>query len=177
MRPEERPIQWHNAEVISRFQSLWDSGISTQRIADELGITKHSVIGKAHRMHALHPEMFAPRPSPIKHLPDWQTRDKKIRRAPTHTLPKLAHSQPIKTTTAAIKASPGKIEPCNYPTETNSWPRYKACGIPSIPGKPYCAHHCLSCFVALNSEEGKRIRAGWRRVANVIRCAELRATA
>jgi len=161
MRPEERHIDWNNADLISRFQSLWDSGLSTQRIADALGITKNAVVGKAHRMHALHPEMFAPRPSPIKHRPEWQTREKKIRRAPTHTLPRLAKVEPIKTTVAAIRAHPGKIEPCNYPTETGSWPRYKSCGIPSVPGKPYCAHHCLSCFVAINSDEGRAIRKAW----------------
>ena len=170
MRPEERPIDWDNAETMSHFRSLWDSGLSTRLIGEQLGVSKNSVVGKAHRMHILHPEMFAPRPSPIKNIqnrkPSWRD-EKPSRRAAASTLPKLGAIAPVKTTVAAIRAHPGKIEPCNYPTETGSWPRYKSCGIMSVPGKPYCAHHCLSCFVAINSKEGKAIRAAWSAVPPV----------
>lgn len=154
IRAEER-FDWTDDATLSRFRSLWDQGLSTSRIGEALGVSKNAIVGKAHRLG------FPARPSPIQHRPDYLTREKKIRRAPTETLPKLTAIQPLKTTVAAIRARPGKVEPCNYPTETNSWPRYRLCGIPSIPGKPYCAHHCLSCFVAINSAEGKAIREAW----------------
>jgi GcrA cell cycle regulator len=168
MRPEIHHLVWDNAETMSLFRSLWDQGLSTQRIADRLGVTKNSVVGKAHRMHVEHPEMFAPRPSPILNRTGKPPGAKTIKQAPSQTLPAITTRLfEIKQRVVAIRAPTMRCEPCNYPISTGSFPRYEFCGIPSVPGKPYCAHHCLSCYVAINSEAGKAIRKAWSAIPPV----------
>jgi GcrA cell cycle regulator len=152
-------VRWESEETMSRFRSLWDEGVSTRVIGEQLGCSKNSVVGKAHREHRANPSTFAPRPSPIPES-TGRPRVKVIRRESKALLPQLG--APVIEPTVAIKPAPLKVEPCVYPTETGGWPKLKYCDIPSMPGKPYCAAHCLSCYIAINSKDGKRIREGWK---------------
>ncbi|MEA2754265.1 MAG: GcrA cell cycle regulator [Aliidongia sp.] len=47
-------------ERVDELGKLWTEGLSTAEIGRRLGITKNSVVGKAHRLE------LAPRPSPVK---------------------------------------------------------------------------------------------------------------
>src|ERR1700728_1782906 len=47
-------------ERVDALATLWSEGHSTAEIGRRLGITKNSVVGKAHRLS------LAPRPSPVK---------------------------------------------------------------------------------------------------------------
>lgn len=46
-------------KTIARLRGLWDEGLSTSKIAKQLGRSKNSVVGKAHRLN------LPSRPSPI----------------------------------------------------------------------------------------------------------------
>src|SRR3954471_13325085 len=52
--------EW-SAEDIARARALWDEGLTGTDIARELGCSRNSLIGLAHR------NKFTPRPSPIRH--------------------------------------------------------------------------------------------------------------
>ncbi|HWK45411.1 MAG TPA: GcrA family cell cycle regulator [Stellaceae bacterium] len=47
-------------ELIDALGKLWSEGLSTAEIGRRLGVTKNSVVGKAHRLS------LTPRPSPLK---------------------------------------------------------------------------------------------------------------
>jgi len=49
------------AERIVALRALWAEGLSTAEIGTRLGVSKNTVIGKAHRLH------LPARPSPIRH--------------------------------------------------------------------------------------------------------------
>ncbi len=49
--------------LITNLAKLWDEGHSTAEIGRRLGISRNSVIGKAHRL------ALSPRPSPLKRPP------------------------------------------------------------------------------------------------------------
>jgi len=72
-----------DAAAIRKLGELWGEGLSAQRIADQLGTTKNSTIGKSHRLG------LPARPSPIHRDPNAPP-PVYVRRAPAITLPKLA---------------------------------------------------------------------------------------
>lgn len=146
-------VMWDNSEVMSRFRALWDEGVSTRLIGERLGCSKNAVVGKAHREH------FPARPSPIALRTGKPIGAKNIRRECEKLLPQL--NATVTKPVAPIHASRTRIEPCAYPINQAGFPKFKLCEIPSMPGKPYCAAHCLICFIATNRPEGKRIRAEW----------------
>ncbi len=49
-----------DAEAISRLSTFWAEGHSTAEIGRRMGLTKNSIVGKAHRLN------LPPRPSPIR---------------------------------------------------------------------------------------------------------------
>ena len=51
-------MEWPDA-MIQRLRTLWDEGHSTGKIAARLGVSKNSIVGKAHRL------ALPGRPSPI----------------------------------------------------------------------------------------------------------------
>lgn len=46
---EDGNLEW-TTEDINRLRKLWDDGVKTREIAEDLGRTKNAVIGKARRM-------------------------------------------------------------------------------------------------------------------------------
>ena len=57
MKPHQL-VAW-TPEAIATLTRLWDSGLTTGRIANVLGTSRNSIIGKARRLK------LTPRPSPI----------------------------------------------------------------------------------------------------------------
>ena len=143
-----------------RLRVLWAEGHSTSDIGRRMGITKNSVIGKAHRLD------LPARPSPIRGRVPGAPRPR-IQRAPRVTLLALASTAPI--IVAARKAPPQPPKPpaapkrrpeaetllpragtpprwglCQWPMEAGGW-----CGDTAISGKPYCRHHHSIAFVRI----------------------------
>jgi GcrA cell cycle regulator len=58
-KPENTPTVWTQA-LREQLVELWDSGIPVSEIALKMGLTKNTVVGKAHRLFC------KPRQSPIK---------------------------------------------------------------------------------------------------------------
>jgi GcrA cell cycle regulator len=139
---------WTDPQVIARCRELWDQGDSTSAIARKLGTTKCSVVGKAHRLH------FPPRPSPIR---ERTGRPRAARRAEAQTLPPL----PSAPKPAPIAFRPPRIASCAFPIDQPGFPKFRFCGEPSVPGKPYCLAHCRTCYVPPDDKQGKRIIAAW----------------
>ncbi len=147
------------------LRQLWDEGLSATEIGRTMGISKHAVAGKAHRLN------LTPRPSPIRTRNPGDPAKPKIKRAPKVTLPgvaspktnrttpverhtasgraRLALSGPTLPTLAAERSvnpthrvaarPPGQLRECQWPL-TNGRP-WRFCCVETVPGKPYCAAH------------------------------------
>lgn len=107
-------MEW-NEPLINRLRSLWDKGLSTAAIGRELGVSKNSVVGKAHRLDL--PE----RPSPIKRLYNTPKAPPRPKRAGATTLPPLASAVTALAAPVPSKPAPAvrRIQPLPVrPVET-----------------------------------------------------------
>ena len=156
----DRP--WTPAEV-TELMRLWATGLSTYKIADAMGRSKNSVVGKAHRLG------LPARPSPIirkGQYPARPHRDRPAVRSARETLPPMLSGTAeyvaqisilvdvFKTASEALpklklpmvlKARPVKTVKCCWPVgDARPW---VFCNAPSMWARPYCLEHCKVAYV------------------------------
>lgn len=83
-------------EATVQLRSLWVEGHSTAEIGRRLGVSKHAVVGKAHRLD------LPARPSPIRRDPNAAPRQPAPRCVPISTLPPLSTEQVAPSTTSPV---------------------------------------------------------------------------
>lgn len=130
------------------MRQLWDQRepqLSTAKIGVELGKTKNSVVGMAHRLG------LEARPSPIKRpgSPDYKgPRVRLSKRGAKKTLPQVEAPAP------EPPAPRGPVKPCRFLIKTGreagGMPIY--CDEPTRPlpegGGPYCRAHAALCYTS-----------------------------
>lgn len=148
---------WSGADII-HLTDLWNQTapeLSTSKIAEIMGRSKNSIVGKAHRLD------LPMRPSPI--IRDGATRERPAlrpsRSGKKQTLPtiEIASTRPNFAKQAAQQApDPRPVEPrgpCRFPMWGHQErppvpPRF--CCAPCRPvtegGGPYCLEHAAICF-------------------------------
>ena len=142
-------------DQIARLRVLWDEGHSTAAIGRHLGVSKNSIVGKAHRIDL--PE----RPSPIVRNGERQ-RPGVQRHYHTQTLPPLASlatvtpiilaprkPKPPATAPTQPTPAPRKLpsKPCCWPIGEPGTKAFRFCGADSEPGKPHCSEHTKRAYV------------------------------
>ena len=169
-------MEW-TTEAIDRLRALWAEGHSTAEIGRRMGVSKNSVVGKAHRLH------LPARPSPIRRDPA-APRPVSAGRRPT--LPPLrvvvAEPAPVSRLTpqpasgavpAARPAPPARaaapaaataeapartasvLRPfarpsarsCCWPIGEPGTPGFRFCTAEALTGKPYCPEHASVAYV------------------------------
>ena len=167
-------MEWSD-DIIARLRALWAEGLTTAEIGRRLGISKNSVVGKAHRLD------LPARPSPIRRdaFHNVQRRAPAPRRVQGATLPPLSSAIPTasgspvsagldRALTRAIESTvdagrpaaatrPGLISPvarpvprgavCCWPIGEPGTPAFHFCGAAAMSGKPYCASHAEIAYV------------------------------
>jgi len=132
---------------------LWEAGRSASEIGRLLGVSKNSVVGKAHRMK------LKARPSPIKRGASPQVR--RVAVAPLSkpavqppTAPKVAVPQaaapapaPAARPSRTVARAGGKGPNCLWPIGDPGDQDFHFCGAPAVPGKPYCDEHCARAYI------------------------------
>lgn len=166
-------------ERVSELTRLWSTGLSASEIGKILGVSKNSVVGKAHRMK------LESRPSPIKRNPNGQPRRSRAarsRRIPMSDSPLPGAAAPTRPTiapppgmsvresdvdAAAAKAlqgaaravsrtaAGGRSTACLWPIGDPGDPDFHFCGAPAVPGKPYCASHCAKAYIVKNRSDSE----------------------
>jgi GcrA cell cycle regulator len=78
-------MDW-NDDTIAKIRALWGEGLSTAEIGRRMGVSKNSIVGKAHRLN------LPPRPSPIRREGPVVVRPRVVqpRRVMGPTLPSFA---------------------------------------------------------------------------------------
>jgi GcrA cell cycle regulator len=132
-------------ERVAELIRLWEAGQSASVIGKMLGVSKNSVVGKAHRMK------LRSRPSPIK-------RDA-IRKATAKPAPILS-PRPVQIAPrpAAPRPAPrrtGKGPHCLWPFGDPGTPEFHFCEDDAVPGKPYCEAHCAKAYINKSRSEDR----------------------
>ena len=149
-------MEWSEAQIYE-LRAGWYSGLSTAAIGRRMGISKNSVVGKAHRLD------LPPRPSPIRRVAGSGPNAAKPRRHyPVPMLPALAcivtplpkiaaaavvRLSPVKPVVVELIPKAGRVEPCCWPLGEPGTKKFHFCGDPSAPGRVYCADHCKDAYV------------------------------
>ncbi len=121
-----KPKTW-TPERIETLKALWNDGLSAAEIAEEIGVSKNTVIGKAYRLD------LERRPSPIKPKPK----------------PKLVDlTQPFPTTD-----QPHEPVGCRWIEGDVQEGEWRYCQAPQKTGSSYCEHHHPRCYRRANAEE------------------------
>ena len=145
MRPFETE-QWP-APTVERLTKLWADGMSQSEIGVQLGVSKSAIGGKIHRLD------LPRRPNPAgtgrshqKKRPPGAGRDHHGAADDPDAKPMRAEDR---RPPEAPTERPGVDLPRLFPRLSEcAWPMnngkpWRSCGDPVVPGKPYCAKHCL----------------------------------
>jgi len=158
-------MDW-NDETIARLRQFWTEGHSTAEIGRRMGVSKNSVVGKAHRLD------LAARPSPIRRtiVGEAVYRAPNPRRASGPTLPSFANvpavgipvslpslppaaPEPASSaavappTLRAVTTRSARLVPCCWPIGEPGTKIFRFCDADAMGGKPYCTEHAQIAYV------------------------------
>jgi len=133
-------VDW-NDEIIAKLRMMWVNGLSTAEIGRCLNVSKHAVIGKAHRLN------LPARPSPIKIGGKWsETRKQYVKqRESREAVQAIVAVKPIQIALEQPKPSRARVEPCSWVEGVKG--RWRYCDQPSAPGRVYCHDHCAVAYL------------------------------
>ena len=123
-------------ERVADLKRLWETGKSASEIGKILGVSKNSVVGKAHRLQ------LRGRPSPIRRI--------SLPKVKVKARPEPAPSRPVIVAQPAPLPRPrraGKGPKCLWPIGDPGEPDFHFCEGQAVPGKPYCAEHCARAYI------------------------------
>jgi len=144
-------------ERVAELMRLWEAGRSASEIGRLLGVSKNSVVGKAHRMK------LKARPSPIKRGSTPHVR--RVAVAPVSkpaaqvaAAPKAVETRvpaPAPRPVRAVARANGKGPNCLWPIGDPGDQDFHFCGAPAVAGKPYCDEHCARAYIVRNRPDSE----------------------
>ena len=153
-------MNW-TGERAELLKKLWGDGLSASQIAAELGgITRNSVIGKAHRMGLetrakQGPRMpdnrpRKPKPSRISNVLFSGYRPGRQLPAPRKKsavlAPSTAPAESFRCTIMDLEDHPATPKRCRWPVGDPRGEEFLFCGAKPIQGLPYCDYHARMAY-------------------------------
>ena len=146
-------------ERVAELMRLWEAGRSASEIGRLLGVSKNSVVGKAHRMK------LKARPSPIKRGSTPHVRRVAVSPVSKPAAQAAAASKAVETRVPAQAPAPrpvravartnGKGPNCLWPIGDPGDQDFHFCGAPAVAGKPYCDEHCARAYIVRNRSDSE----------------------
>ena len=115
---------------LERLKKLWDEGLPITKIGLELGVSRNSIAGKAHRLG------LPKRNSPISK--SGEPRKNKI----TSNF-ETSKELPLKILLREVEWSRNR---CCWPIGDPKLPGFSFCGTSIVPGRPYCEEHSILAY-------------------------------
>ncbi len=137
-------------ERVSELTRLWEAGHSASAIGKQLGVSKNSVVGKAHRMK------LQARPSPIKRdgVKKARPRASVIVTVPKSPIRAVPPPEPMSAPRPRLRHS-GKGPDCLWPIGDPGDSDFHFCGQAAVAGKPYCAAHCAKAYITKSRTDSR----------------------
>ncbi len=117
---------------LERLKKLWDQGLPITKIGLELGVSRNSIAGKAHRLG------LPKRNSPISKSGEPR-KNKSISNFET------SKELPLKILLREVEWSRNR---CCWPIGDPKLPGFSFCGTSIMPGRPYCEEHSNLAYTA-----------------------------
>ncbi len=114
-----------NEQNLERLKKLWDEGLPITKIGLELGVSRNSIAGKAHRLG------LPKRNSPI-------SKSGEPRKNKSITNFETSKELPLKILLREVEWSRNR---CCWPIGDPKLPGFSFCGTSIMPGRPYCEEH------------------------------------
>tara|TARA_B100000900_G_C19940200_1_gene457362 strand:- start:35 stop:505 length:471 start_codon:yes stop_codon:yes gene_type:complete len=138
-------MSW-NQQKVEDLKKLWNEGVATSRIGEQLGFTKNAVIGKAFRLglerrqnsrkKISQPASFSS--STLYRETSSTSNIISIKREPTRRREKFSFKKSIVGT--------GSFKSCQWPIGDPLEEGFHYCGCQNIPTKPYCIEHYKKAY-------------------------------
>ena len=138
-------MSW-NQQKVEDLKKLWNDGVATSRIGEQLGFTKNAVIGKAFRLG----------------LERRQNSRKKISQPASFSSTTLYRETSTSSSSISVKKEPirrrekfsfkksivgtGSFRSCQWPIGDPLEEGFHYCGGQNIPTKPYCIEHFKKAY-------------------------------
>jgi GcrA cell cycle regulator len=138
-------MSW-NQQKVEDLKKLWNDGVATSRIGEQLGFTKNAVIGKAFRLG----------------LERRQNSRKKISQPASFSSTTLYRETSSPSSSISVKKEPirrrekfsfkksivgtGNFRSCQWPIGDPLEEGFHYCGGQNIPTKPYCIEHFKKAY-------------------------------
>ena len=138
-------MSW-NQQKVEDLKKLWNDGVATSRIGEQLGFTKNAVIGKAFRLG----------------LERRQNSRKKISQPTSFSSTTLYRQTSSSSSSISVKKEPirrrekfsfkksivgtGNFRSCQWPIGDPLEEGFHYCGGQNIPTKPYCIEHFKKAY-------------------------------
>ena len=138
-------MSW-NQQKVEDLKKLWNDGVATSRIGEQLGFTKNAVIGKAFRLG----------------LERRQNSRKKISQPASFSSTTLYRETSSSSSSISVKKEPirirekfsfkksivgtGNFRSCQWPIGDPLQEGFHYCGGQNIPTKPYCIEHFKKAY-------------------------------
>ena len=138
-------MSW-NQQKVEDLKKLWNDGVATSRIGEQLGFTKNAVIGKAFRLG----------------LERRQNSRKKISQPNSFSSTTLYRETSSSSSSISVKKEPirrrekfsfkksivgtGSFRSCQWPIGDPLEEGFHYCGGQNIPTKPYCIEHFKKAY-------------------------------
>ena len=138
-------MSW-NQQKVDDLKKLWNEGVATSRIGEQLGFTKNAVIGKAFRLG----------------LERRQNSRKKTSQPASFSSTTLYRETSASSSSISVKKEPvrrrekfsfkksivgtGSFKSCQWPIGDPLEEGFHYCGNQNIPTKPYCIDHYKKAY-------------------------------
>lgn len=157
-------------ERVEQLKKLWSDGLSASQIAAELGgITRNAVIGKVHRL-GLSGRTKAPSSSAPRQRKPRATHMLRVSRPAVRGNTALAQAFAYDYEMDVEPAQVENVVPigqrrtllelneqtCKWPIGDPATDDFWFCGLPSLPGKPYCEAHVGVAFQPMSARRDRR---------------------
>jgi GcrA cell cycle regulator len=163
----------------ARLRELWAAGVTSIAIAERLGCSKNSIIGRAHRL------MLTPRANPVKGGAETRARNKAARADLVSGLVEMfrakaaarippaarcdrlssAPQMPVEAPAApALPKPPQRLwlpspHACLWPIGHPKQAGFRFCDAPAVADRPYCRIHCEIAYIGFGRPRPEPIRS------------------
>ncbi len=139
-------MSW-NQQKVDDLKKLWNEGVATSRIGEQLGFTKNAVIGKAFRLglerrqnsrkKTIQNQQFSSA-TIYRESSGTASTQNITKREPTRRREKFSFKKSIVGT--------GSFKSCQWPIGDPLEEGFHYCGGQNIPTKPYCIEHYKKAY-------------------------------
>ncbi len=139
-------MSW-NQQKVDDLKKLWNEGVATSRIGEQLGFTKNAVIGKAFRLGLERRQNSRKKTAQTQQFSSAtmyressgaSTTQNIVKREPVRRREKFSFKKSIVGT--------GSFKSCQWPIGDPLEEGFHYCGGQNIPTKPYCIDHYKKAY-------------------------------